>query len=237
MHRRTLPYLELESLHQLGAGLTGEAKRQAISQRIRTPVSIFHCPSRRRAIPYEHIKYRYPVKAEWPPVMGRSDYAACGGDMANAGSGSPAQSLAQGDGWSEDRWNQMAGTHNDATGVIYRRSAIQVAHIRDGTSNTYLLGERYISPLWYFSISGAGDDQGWDQGYDWDTMRWTDKAPRRDRDGYTGLREFGSAHPTGFHMAMCDGSVHRLSFSIDRAIHKRLGHRNSGQPIPSDALR
>ncbi len=87
----------------------------------------------------------------------------------------------------------------------------------------------------------SGDDQGWDLGYDLDVQRWTHLAdeyrPRRDREGYDSHRAFGSAHPSGFHMALCDGSVHRISYSIDLEIHRRLGHRSSGQPVPGDAWR
>ena len=52
---------------------------------------------------------------------------------------------------------------------------------------------------------------------------------------------FGSAHTAGFHMAFCDGSVRKMNFSIDPALHKQLGNRNDGLPTQlqqiSDAAR
>ncbi|MFW5693202.1 MAG: DUF1559 domain-containing protein, partial [Thermoguttaceae bacterium] len=133
------------------------------------------------------------------------------------------------------------GTVTPGTGVIYRRSTVQIAQVRDGTSNTYLLGERYINVDRYFDGEGGGNDQGWDQGYDYDTFRWTRNtdlhAPRQDQAGPSYTRAFGSAHPGVFQMAFCDGSVRPISYSIDGATHAILGHRASGQVIPGDALR
>ena len=241
-HYNILPYLELDALHQMGAGLTGEAKREAIGRRLQIPVSVFNCPTRRRSIAYPYVHGSPYFNAQRPPMIGRSDYAACSGDMAVPSIWQGPGSLPDGDAMSEEAWDaQPGGGHDEATGVIYRRSEIRIAHIRDGASNTYLLGERYLSPDDYFDGRSSGDDQGWDLGYDLDVNRWThtDDAygPRRDTPGFSSSRNFGSAHPAGFHMALCDGSVHRISYAIDPEIHRRLGHRSSGYPIPGDALR
>jgi hypothetical protein len=42
---------------------------------------------------------------------------------------------------------------------------------------------------------------------------------------------FGSAHESGFHMALCDGSVQMMTYSIDLEIHRRLGNRNDGMTV------
>ena len=120
------------------------------------------------------------------------------------------------------------------TGVMYRASMCTAAMIKDGCSNTYLLGERGLDPDFYNTYSECANDQGWDTGYDYDVNRWTATPPSRDRPGYmdSGGCEtiFGSAHAIGFNMGFCDGSVHLISYSIDPSVHLSLGNRKDGMP-------
>ncbi len=83
----------------------------------------------------------------------------------------------------------------------------------------------------------AGDGQGWDLGYDFDVARWTTVEPtgffhlREDLPGADYYCAFGSAHAIGFNMALCDGSVHMVNYSIDPETNRRLGNRHDGLPI------
>lgn len=109
-----------------------------------------------------------------------------------------------------------------------------MAHISDGSSQTYMIGEKFINPDFYYNEESSGDDQGWSVGYDVDTLRFanTSLAPLRDRTGLVGYnRRFGSAHASALNFAFCDGSVRPVSYAIDPLVHEYLGMRNSGQTV------
>jgi prepilin-type processing-associated H-X9-DG protein len=58
-----------------------------------------------------------------------------------------------------------------------------------------------------------------------------DYQPRQDFIGSDNpnIFAFGSAHPASLNMAMCDGSVHSISYEIDRDTHRYLANRMDGQ--------
>ena len=231
-HFNVLPFLELEGLYEMGSG----GDRVLGGRRAETPVALFHCPSRRPAIAYPYTHGSPYVNISRPRVIGRGDYGASSGDGTTAvnpnfPSGYP-QTLAGGDSAPNSAWEALPGTMNDATGVIFRRSRITISQVADGTSHTYLLGERYLNPDNYYDGRACDNDQGWDLGYDYDVNRWTRYPPMRDTPGVGGCRTiFGSAHASGFHAVLCDGSVHMISFTINPATHRWLGNRKDGNLV------
>jgi hypothetical protein len=48
------------------------------------------------------------------------------------------------------------------------------------------------------------------------------------------MRIFGSAHAAGCHFVLCDGAVRLIQYSIDAEVHRRLGNRRDGLPVPED---
>ena len=45
------------------------------------------------------------------------------------------------------------------TGISFLRSRIKMADISDGTSNTYLVGEKYLDPDYYETGQDDGDNE------------------------------------------------------------------------------
>ncbi|MBU4398818.1 MAG: DUF1559 domain-containing protein, partial [Planctomycetes bacterium] len=234
----SLPYMEQQALHDLG--LNGSATGRSLTAT--TPIAGLHCPTRRPAIAYPHV-----LVSGWAfrnitlpnNLIARTDYAANCGDFFGTDSERSCyegpSSLAAGDSWSANTWAQMRNGERWATGVIYLHSWLPLTRITDGTSNTYLAGERYLRPDHYFDGLDGDDDQGWVVGLDYDVARWTTNdggsTPMQDTPGYFNWLAFGSAHANGFQMAFCDGSVDMINYSIDPETHRRLGNRKDGLTI------
>ena len=104
----------------------------------------------------------------------------------------------------------------------------------------YWCGEKYLNPDNYtdYVTSDFGDDQGAYCGYNGDVNRSTLRtfAPVPDTPGFAAPMRFGSAHPSVFQMAFCDGSVHSISYSVDTTTHERLGIRNDGEIVDTNNL-
>lgn len=220
-----LPFLEMQPLWQLGMD-GNQAQDSNIKKanvtRIKTLTPIYYCPSRRAARLYYAWSYTY--NSEDVTEGTKADYAASCGDGWYSGMG--GQSYSSG----------LAVTNDDhKTGVTYFKSKTTTGEIRDGLSNTYLYGEKYIDGGKYEPYSSstyaAGDDHSSWPGIDDDSIRVTTSMPLQDRMGYNVGTIFGSAHAGSFGMVMCDGSVQRLSYSIDSETHRYLGCRADGQAV------
>ncbi len=138
-----------------------------------------------------------------------------------------------------------------ANGVIFALSMIRAGDVTDGLTSTYLLGEKNLNPDSYYN-GGDGADAGFALGgFNYDICRfaedysnchdsngtpctpWDDQSgPYPDRPGdATHQFNFGSAHAVGFNMALCDGSVRMVGYTIDQMTHSHLCNRRDGQVI------
>jgi prepilin-type N-terminal cleavage/methylation domain-containing protein len=234
-----LPYLEQQALFDLGQGVarSDESSTQLLDankQRLSTPLAVWHCPSRRRVQAYRVDNAIWFVKTpKLCPSLensARNDYAINGGD-AHRSIGPGPNTLAEGDNGSYAFPSVALGN-----GIAYTRSQTTIAEIRDGTSNTYLLGEKYVNPDYYTSGVSLGDDQGPYMSDEYDSMRWGNQPPLQDRTGFESTVHFGSAHVAGFSVAMCDGSVRSIGYSIDATTHRNLCNRRDGLVIDASTL-
>jgi hypothetical protein len=91
-----------------------------------------------------------------------------------------------------------------------------------------MVGEKNLNADHYTDGWPRDDDDSVYVGFDNDTCRTTILAPKQDTPGLEWM-SFGSVHPGGWHVAMCDGSVQVLSYNLDGAVHRRLGNRGDGE--------
>jgi prepilin-type N-terminal cleavage/methylation domain-containing protein len=246
-----LPFIEESATH--GLGVDGKADEWTTTQvdgavkRASTPISIMNCPSRRSPGAWG-INWRaetYANNIQTPYGSGAVDRCARGDYAANAGDSYtdinqliPAwpKTLAEAvDFTANGRWSP-AGLN--ATGISHMRSSVRMRNITDGTTKTYLLGEKYLNPQSYSDGSDGADNESMYSGFNNDSHRGTyhnastgtSLAPAKDTPGLVLYDSFGSAHDAGFFMGFCDGSVQLISYAIDPETHRRLGNRMDGMP-------
>jgi len=234
-----LPFAENELLFELASDgqpdvITAAQMRQAAIA-CSTPLSFFICPSRRPVRSYPTPIYsgnRVPLYNATAPRQNqpgydtnRSDYKANAGSLRiwwGTGPGGMAEALA-------DRgFSDMAGSN----GLVFQRSEVRLAQIKDGTSKTYLVGEKYLNPDSYATGLDPSDDHSLFVGDDFDPHGWTEIGTcpvAQDTPGLQLSWSFGSVHAGVFIMAMADGSTRPVSHSIDPAVHRDLGDRADGR--------
>jgi prepilin-type N-terminal cleavage/methylation domain-containing protein len=247
-----LPFIEKQQLWAMGSGITNPAdKRAALAQMNEMQPGDFICPSRRQAIATP-IKYNSgSTSTYWTPanctpvnVAGKSDYAINIGDAAAGDyigfSGPPNVTQAE---LPTYKWPDPEDLASPKWGLVFNglchiRSEVRVAEITDGTSNTYLIGEKYLNPAVYENLGPNGsptDDKGDNEpifsGFNRDFQRSTNFVPLQDTLGVRFDSSFGSAHPGVLNMSLCDGSVRSVSYDINEDVHRYYGVRNDGQVV------
>jgi prepilin-type N-terminal cleavage/methylation domain-containing protein/prepilin-type processing-associated H-X9-DG protein len=183
------------------------------------PVAVFLCPSRRAASSSTAISVKDPTaNFTYGGEQGAcSDFAVCFGDNLTAGSNDGAFWL-----------NQNYGQGNN------------FAAIRDGLSNTLMMGEKHIRPA-YLGSAAPDTSTGY---YLNDFCIYAGKpsasvgrlgGPNYPlalgmNDAYNS--QFGSWHSGVVQFVFCDGSVHSLSTSISGTTLGYLANKADGQVIP-----
>lgn len=113
-------------------------------------------------------------------------------------------------------------------GILFPNSKTRISKIRDGTSNTFLIGER------------DGKTRGASTWCGTDRLSWvnnqlgcTSADPRYTINCVatelgTAWASFGSMHNGGAYFARADGSVEFISDQIDGRVYERLGEKSGG---------
>ncbi len=246
-----LPYIEQTALHDLGAGKSAALKMTDATTVVGTPISLFNCPTRRRTLAYPLPSGQNFRNMDQPTLAARTDYALNAGDYKAGGTQGPEASDVPAIDAGTYVWEYPAAyryepspPNDDAlnTGIGPWHRLVDMAGVRDGTSNTYLIGEKYLNPDDYTTGTDGGDNQSMYQGTDVDVCRFSRnlhssyQVPLQDRPGLTDYQMFGSAHAAGCQFVFCDGSVHSISYSIDPETHRWLSNRKDGQPIDASSF-
>lgn len=129
-------------------------------------------------------------------------------------------------------------------GVIFYNSKVRNSQILDGSSKTFLAGERYSNDPTWAAGTPLSDYRGWawtnyNSGQDHlgDTAWPINSTAREIGIGSTGLdarkTNFGSGHPGGANFVLCDGSVQFLTLesSGDLETLQRYSIRDDGEVV------
>jgi prepilin-type N-terminal cleavage/methylation domain-containing protein len=238
-----LPFIEQQTVRDLGKGVTPRpAQLTLLAQRDEIPVPAYACPTRRSPIPWP-----FPIGGTVPngyrPVRRAACcYAVNVGDPVDSHTGGGPGSLEGADTFA---WVKEAELAEKYPGISYERSKVRIAQVKDGTSNTYMVGERNINPDHYKTGEAHDDDWPMYTGQQDDNSRSvlinrTDLklsyTPIQDTPGYAPWYRFGGPHAAGCFFVFCDGSVKMIGYSIDAETNWRLGVRNDGLPIDASQL-
>ena len=247
-----MPFLEQQALHDLpkdgNADTITAPQKTGAARAMQLPVLALNCPTRRGMVLQPQLNGgSNVVNADPVDRVIKADYVANGGPRRvgwGTGPTSMAQALsnpaAMNTGFMEfDRPESLGSEPNpdhpsQIYGIAYQRSQISTREVTDGTSNTYMVGEkalrsdRYLDP----DFLDTGDDHSMLCGDDFDMFAWGEYVPVQDTPGVYQSWQFGSAHPSVWQMAMCDSSVRALSFDLDATAHKYLSDRQDGNVAP-----
>ena len=244
-----LPFLEENNVH---SGATKQLPLDRSVAAVSAVIKAYYCPTRRR--PRANAAYAADYGPEgWNGSLwkfgttgvryphGQSDYcsALVNPNSSNYSAGIDTQQFPQFYVPTGNNFIDRSGaivriileTNPRMTPPEIRRGTIGMEGIVDGTSNVILFGEKRLS-LQTLGANPGNDNEGYSAGWDQDVIANATKKPLPDlKVGALALPDmrFGSSHPDGFNLLLCDGSVRFLSYTVDQLTFHRFGYRNDGQ--------
>jgi prepilin-type N-terminal cleavage/methylation domain-containing protein len=222
-----LPYVEQSPLYN-SWNLTNTYYMQSTTTLV-TQVETFYCPSRRSppmlSTQFEISSTGIPDTLAHPGALG--DYAANGGQFAGSIVDNPLCNGVMCQATSQVTNNQLVNS----------QSQTRLRDIQDGTSQTFLVGEKHV-PLSKFGQSGPswGDGAVFNGDFPRNFNRIAGLPQFNLGQGPNDLAgpwhcKFGSYHPGICQFAFSDGHVAALKNSTPMTILNLLAVRNDGQII------
>ncbi len=188
-----------------------------------TPLKLYFCPTRR---PPAALSGGSWAQHTYPRAM--TDYAGNAGtsNLGNDGAG-------------------IYGNGND--GLVIRlgyTTFVRIADIKDGTSNTMMVGEKHMNLTFVITRTQPDDNDGYVGGFQDDVVRWGAFPPVPDKMKpeydwgtiHPWIFQFGASHPGGLQAVFADGAVHLIRYSVDPVVFKRVCSRNDGQVFSLEDL-
>lgn len=242
-----LPYIEETSFYNMAGdgspNTMSEQQLEGAAMCIRNPIASINCPSRResRAYPMPWFGGNYRARnANGVGEAGRTCYGANGGDNGLSHGAGPS-SIEQG-----VEGNGFQYRHGELSGVIFERSETPLRKVTDGTSKTYLAGEKWVPVEHYASGNWASENETWNTGWNNDNYRIgkLNTFGTRDNDYIVPVRDnirdpngnipgfhnnFGGPHTAGVMMLYVDGHVELVGYDINRDVHAWNCNRADGQ--------
>jgi prepilin-type N-terminal cleavage/methylation domain-containing protein/prepilin-type processing-associated H-X9-DG protein len=259
-----LPFIEQDNIYRAWDLQLRYVEQRGTPDPRLNNVKTFFCPSRRSPSGVGFSVNDMPGTADpasalGPHPGGLSDYACNGGNDSTNNRPNGALTVAkavgvQPDGRSiTDNFNRSPPN----TRITTWHGVINFNHIIDGTSNTFLVGEKHVRPA---SRDGKNEDRSVFSGSNANTFSRLAGIPPAgvaQVDGVTqypliqGERDeteatttppgaydcntgFGGPHPGLCMFVFCDGSVKGVKNGVDLDTYTRLAVRNDGQPITGD---
>jgi prepilin-type N-terminal cleavage/methylation domain-containing protein/prepilin-type processing-associated H-X9-DG protein len=254
-----LPYAEQDNVYKLWDIRLKYAAQAPQAQQAQ--VKTFYCPSRRSPSPlsaaetfdsadatavppWDSSGGQFRFSAANNPAGAMTDYAACVGDFRGAPNNpsTPRWFAVDANGAMVLATSSVAGSGLTAR-VDAFRGGTNIAAITDGTSNTFLAGEKHV-PQGALGRLKAGDGPAF-------SGAWTSYSGRVagiedplgqgpqdisrsiSGDGWW-ARKFGSWHTGVCQFVFCDGSVRAVKTSVDTTSLRRMAVRNDGEVVAFD---
>jgi prepilin-type N-terminal cleavage/methylation domain-containing protein/prepilin-type processing-associated H-X9-DG protein len=130
------------------------------------------------------------------------------------------------------RYDLASGNYCGSEGILSSMSCVRLDHVRDGTSQTFLLGERLVQPgvgslpftsSWCGHVAFANE---------YDSSSIPHLMPNRFHYlniAVTDPNCFGSRHTGGANFLLADGSLCFINNSIEVGVYEALGTANGGE--------